>query len=176
MESLSAFAQVSKQGKAKRTNKIKYRPTLQVECITCTSQCSIWVQPEFMLLVLQAFHALKSHTDQKGFFEVCHHQPINAHEYSCSDGKAKTKHFSQLNTSTFFHHTNLIFRQLFSSFERFCNSHPTYCITGVTEVTLNCLSQVTNPLGFSEGGSTQILPTLTARRHSPADWSEVFSA
>lgn len=105
----------------------------------------------------------------KGLCEVCHHQPINAHEYSCSDGKAKTKHFSQLNTSTFFHHANLIFRQLFSSFERFCNSHPTYCITGVTEVTLNCLSQVTNPLGFSEGGSTQILPTLTARRHSPAD-------
>lgn len=31
------------------------------------SQRSLWVQLEFMLLVLQAFQALKSHTDQKGF-------------------------------------------------------------------------------------------------------------
>lgn len=38
----------------------------------------------------------------KGLCEVCHHQPINAHEYSCSVCKVKTKHFSQLNASTFF--------------------------------------------------------------------------
>lgn len=46
----------SSEGRAKRTNTIKYRPIL---CL-----CFLRVQPEFMLLVLQAF---QSHTDQRGF-------------------------------------------------------------------------------------------------------------
>lgn len=62
----------------------------------------IWVQTEFMVLVLQAFHALKSHTDQKGFVRYATISQLMPTSTAALPVNSKLSTFHSLNAFFFF--------------------------------------------------------------------------
>lgn len=117
------------------------------------SESCLWVQPEFMLLVFQAFHALKSHTDQRGFMRYATISQLMPTSTAVLPARSRSRTCVFLKQwNNYFPRTFRVFRQLLRSLRtlgRFCNSHPKHCVTGITKMTL---SQITNILGLSKAG------------------------
>jgi len=134
-------------------------------CKLVMSPCFLWVQLEFVLLVLQAFHALKSHTDQEGFVRYATVSQLMPTSTAALPGRSRQSLFHCFNS--FF--SPFLFVNCYSALlGTFCNSHRKHDITWVKEVTLNLPPpRVKSEACCAREGSAQIPPTLAGEAMPP---------